>query len=568
MRLSLSGVRAIKGIAVIAVMAVAAACGGGTSGGGGVTAAPASQQNLRVNFEAGSEPGTLDPVQQLWVYEAQVDRNVFEALLKAKADLSDVQGAAAQSYDVSSDGLTYTFHLRKDGKWSDGKPVTAQDFVYGYKRLLDPRIAAPYVEGYFDVTIAGAANYANIDPKDTNAVNSFLNGLGVSAPDPNTFVIKLSKPSGFFKWTVTLWLAAPERQDMVEKVGSDKFGAVNSAAVGTVIGNGPFMLSEVVPKDHITLVPNPYYRTKAKLQKVTLEEIGDPNVAYTKYQTGDLDMVDVPTANAASVKSDPKLSKELHQLPTLLTWWIDINTTKAPFTNQKLRLAFAKGFNRTQFLNNVEHGVGSELDTFIPKGERGYSPDLGNIQKFDASAAKSLIQQSGVSQSDLANIPLLYNSDSTASKTASEFLQAQWQQNLGINVQLVGVDRNTWTHRVHKGDYTIAYQSGWSADYPDGQDWFDIFLTGGGSQFSKYSNPQYDDLVHKGDAATSQTQRDNYYHQAQQLLLTDAPMIITFQGENFFLAKPYLTGLTFTPMDDDTWYGDVITAATMYVAKH
>src|SRR5207244_2608882 len=104
--------------------------------------------------------------------------------------------------------------------------------------------------------------------------------------------------------------------------------------------------------------------------------------------------------------------------------------------------------------------------------------------------------------------------------------------------------RNTWTHRVHKGDYVIAYQSGWSADYPDGQDWYDIFTTGNGTQFSKYSNPAYDALVKKGDSATSQSQRDGYYKQAAQILLTDAPMIITFQGENFFLAKPYLTGLT------------------------
>jgi oligopeptide transport system substrate-binding protein len=567
MRLSLSGVRAVKGIAVIAVMAVAAACGGTSSTGGGQQAAPASQQTLTTQFEAGSEPGTLDPVQQLWVYEAQVGRNVFEGLLKGKPDLSDVTGAAAQSYDVSSDGLTYTFHLRHDGKWSDGKPVTSADFLYGYKRLLDPRVAAPYVEGYFDVTIAGASNYANVDPKNTAQVTSFLNGLGLSAPDPYTFVIKLAKPSGFFKWTVTLWLAAPERQDMVEKAGST-YGAVNAAAVDTVIGNGPYKLSEVVPKDHITLVPNPYYRTKAKLQKVTLTEIGDPNVAYTKYQTGDLDIVDVPTANAKTVENDPKLSKELYRKPTLLTWWIDINVKKAPFDNPKLRLAFAKGFNRDEFLNNVEHGVGIASDVFIPQGMRGYEPSLSNIQKFDASAAKNLVQQSGVAQSALTSIPLLYNSDSTASKTASEFLQAQWQQNLGINVQLVGVDRNTWTHRVHKGDYTIAYQSGWSADYPDGQDWFDIFLTGGGSQFSNYSNATYDDLVHKGDAATSQTQRDSYYKQAQQILLQDAPMIITFQGENFFLVKPYVVGWTYTPLDDDAWYGDESTAATMYIAKH
>ena len=127
--------------------------------------------------------------------------------------------------------------------------MTAQDFLYGYQRLLDPRIAAPYVQGYFDTTIAGASNYANVDPKNTAQVTSFINGLGLSAPDANTFVIKLSNPAGYFKWTVSLWLAAPERKDMVEKAGSSSYGAVNSAAVGTVIGNGPYMLSEVVPNE-------------------------------------------------------------------------------------------------------------------------------------------------------------------------------------------------------------------------------------------------------------------------------------------------------------------------------
>ncbi|HKW59894.1 MAG TPA: ABC transporter substrate-binding protein, partial [Candidatus Dormibacteraeota bacterium] len=155
--------------------------------------APADKQVFNVND--GTEPNSYDPTQQTYTYEAGVGREVFETLLKPNAAGTDVQAAAASSYSVSSDGLTYTFKLRSGAKWSDGKAVKAADWVFGYKHLLNPALAAGYVDPFFDGTIAGADGYGSVDVSSASAIDTFLNGLGLSAPDDNTFVIKLQHPA-------------------------------------------------------------------------------------------------------------------------------------------------------------------------------------------------------------------------------------------------------------------------------------------------------------------------------------------------------------------------------------
>src|SRR5215469_3312279 len=208
--------KSVRTVALTALAVMATfACGGNTGGTSSAQAAPADQQLLRVND--GTDPNSLDPTQQTYTYEAAVGRLVYQPLLQANASLTDVQPAAAQSYDISSDGLTYTFHLRPNAKWADGKPVVAADWVYGWKHFLNPALAAGYVDPYFDMTIAGGANYSNVDVKSASAIDSFLNGLGLSAPDPNAFVVKLAAPAGYFKWVASLWVAVPLRQDVVEQ---------------------------------------------------------------------------------------------------------------------------------------------------------------------------------------------------------------------------------------------------------------------------------------------------------------------------------------------------------------
>jgi ABC-type oligopeptide transport system substrate-binding subunit len=546
---------------VTAGVCLAAACGP-SSGGGGGNVASADKQVLRVNID--TEPGTLDPAQQQWVYEADVGRNVFEALTRPKADLSDVEGAAASSWNISSDGRTWTFKIRSGEKYSDGTPVTASDFVTTYKRIFDPTIAAVY-EPYFEI-IKNGNKYSSVDAKDANAVKTFLASIGVSAPDASTFVITLENPAPWFKWVTSLWLAAPIKQADIDAVGSANYGAVTADAVSKLHGNGAFKISEIVPKDHITLVPNPQYRTQPKLQKVIFYYLTDANVEFAKFQNGEVDITrGVPSPDVPTVLGDPKLSKEVLRGPTLLNWWIDFNTTKAPLDNADLRLALAKSIDRGSYIKNVRKGIGIPSTYFIPNGERGYEPS--DTQNFDCTAAKGLLAKAktaGVTDAQLNSLHYMYAA-SSARKPTAEYFQQQWQQCLGINVTVDAVESKTFSRNLRTHSYWIGGVSGWQADYPDGQDWMDIFLTGSGNQFSGWSNKQYDDLVNKGDLAPKQTDRDNFYSQAQKILTQEAPVMFLYQDEKFLLINSKVKGWTKSALDDD-WIGDVATSTQMYIS--
>src|SRR6202165_5284243 len=381
----------------------------------------AKDQTLRVNIV--TEPNSLDPGQEQYSYEGAVGASISEALLKIKPDLSDAAPATAASYSVSSDGLTWTFKIRSNAKWSDGKPVTGADFVYAWQRILDPRLAASYADPFFDGTIAGAAGYANLDaskPADVAKIPAFLSGLGLSAPDASTFVVKLQAPTPYFKWIASLWISAPVRKDVVDQDVSDKW----PASPPSLITNGPYKVSEMVSKDHITLVPNTnYWGGQPTVTKIINYEIADDNQAYAKYLNGELDMVNVPLANTDLVKNDPKLKNEIKFVPQLTLFWMDYNTRKAPFNNQKARLAFSKAVDRNALATNVLKQRSTAADYFIPKGMNGYRPDLGATQAFDAAAAKTLLT-SAVGDPSKITIDFLIR-NSTANKQIGEFLAAQ-----------------------------------------------------------------------------------------------------------------------------------------------
>ncbi|TMC53770.1 MAG: peptide ABC transporter substrate-binding protein, partial [Chloroflexi bacterium] len=340
--------------------------------------APADKQVLNVND--GTEPNSYDPTQQTYTYEAGVGRETFEALLRPNPAGTDVSPAAAEKFDVSSDGLTYTFHLRSGAKWSDGKPVTASDWVYGYQHFLNPALAAGYVDPFFDTTIKGADGYSNVDVSSASAIDTFIQGLGLSAPDANTFVIKLQHPAAFFKWVVTLWVAVPIRKDIVDQAAGGTFTSNDTTkplkwaqSANTIIGNGPYKISEIVSKDHVTLVPNTSYWAGAPhIQKIVENFIEDANTAFAKYQTGDLDMMTVPLADVDVVRNDPKLSKEAKVYPKLTTFWMTFNAQKTPFDNPDVRMAFAKSIDRDKLNKQVQHDIQQSIMSFIPKGMAGY----------------------------------------------------------------------------------------------------------------------------------------------------------------------------------------------------
>jgi oligopeptide transport system substrate-binding protein len=507
----------------------------------------AKDQTLRVNIN--TEPNSLDPGQEQYAYEGAVGVSISEALVRVKPDLSDVQAATASSWSVSTDGLTWTFKIRSNAKWNDGKPVTGADFVYAWQRILDPRLAAPYADPFFDGTVAGAADYANLDaskPADVAKIPAFIQGLGLSAPDASTFVVKLQAPSPFFKWIASLWMSAPVRKDVVDQYGSDKW----ATSPTSLITNGQYKVSEMVSKDHITLVPNTYYwGGTPTLTKIINYEIADDNQAYAKYLNGELDLDNVPLANTDLVQNDPKLKNEVKKVPQLTLFWMDYNIRKAPFNNAQARIAFSKAIDRNSLVKNVGKGRWTAATFFIPKGMNGYRPDLGKTQDYDPAAAKTMLTQAVGDPSKITIDFLIRNS--TANKQLGEFIADQLQTNLGVKVNQVVIDSKTVTTRLRKHDYQL-YVGGWGADYPDDQDWFDIWMTGSGNVFGGYSNPNYDALVKKADVEPDAKKRQDYYDQAQKILIDDAGGGFLYQRGYMFLVKPWVQGLTTTPIDQET----------------
>jgi oligopeptide transport system substrate-binding protein len=547
-------------IAVAGVFALIGCGGGGTTSQN--LAAP-DKQVLNVND--GTEPNSYDPTQQTYTYEAGVGREVFETLLRPKTDLTDVQPAAAESYKVSDDGLTYTFKLRSGAKWSDGKAVMASDWVYGFQHLLNPALAAGYVDPFFDTTIAGADQYANVDVSSASAIDTFLSSLGLSAPDPTTFVVKLQHPAAFFKWVVTLWVAAPIRKDIVEQAAGGPFPSSDTTKpemwaqkAETIIGQGPFKISEIVSKDHVTLVPNPNYWSGAShFQKINEWFIEDANTAYAKYQTGDLDMMTVPLNNVEVVRNDPKLSKEAKVYPRLSTFWMTFNAHRTPLDKPEVRMAFAKSIDRDKLNKSVQHDIQQSILSFIPKGMAGYD-ESDKAQSFDATAAKALLQKAGVTADQLNKLKLLTR-NTTRNKTLNQFIVDQWNTNLGLNLQLEVIDSKTVTSRIRKGDFDIYGPDGWGADYPDQQDWFDIFFKNAchSLNWGCVDLPGYDQLVQKADGELDQNQRNKDYATAQKQLIDQAAVAFIFQDYEYDLIKPYLGGLTITPTDDQQLPGNL-----------
>ncbi|HEV1991293.1 MAG TPA: peptide ABC transporter substrate-binding protein [Candidatus Dormibacteraeota bacterium] len=550
----------IRAVALAAVGMVAfAACSTGSK------VQLASAQELRIRLS--TAPSTFDPGQQQWDYEAAVGRQTFEALLRPTRDFKDVAGAAADSYKVDSTGKVYTFRLHPGARWSDGKMVKAADFVYAFQRLLDPRLAAPFASFYY--TIQNAATVNGMDIKDPG-IDAALQTLGLKAVDDNTFEVTLEAPAGYFKWVASLSTSAPVRKDVVEKwgkdsAGGDKWAAVSPSASQQVVGNGLFKVFEVVILDHVTLVPNTGYagsQAQPSLTKITEYFIDNETDAYAKYKSGQLDMITVPMAESEAVRS----SGELLKVPQLSVFWINLNVRKAPFDNPKVRLAVAQAIDRESYKTNVRRGRGLAASTLIPKGMRNYRPDLGTPQKFDAATARATLASSGASAASLNGVRYTYISSSPSSKTTADFVQAQLKANLGVDVALDGIDYKTYTNRLRSGNYAFGGPTPWGADYPDSQDFYDIFMTGSGNQFSGWSNKAYDDAVTAADAATDQAKRDAGYESAEKTLISDVPVIFMYQPTAWYVVKPYVRGIITTP-NDDQWLGSFFTWS-IQIAQH
>ena len=505
------------------------------------------------------QPASLDPGQTQYPFETAVLRAISEPLLRPKPGLDGVSPAAAQTYEVNGSGTVYVFHLRTNARYWDGNPVRAQDFVYAWQRLIDPRLAAPNETLFADAVFNGQ-KVSLMDPqRDASSIDAALATLGLKAVDDYTFQVQLERPDPAFIWLAAMPAGAPIRKDIVGKSG-DKW----ATAPDTLVTNGPFKVTGMVKNEHITAERNPgYWGPKPTLGRIDFEVVSDGAAALNKYRNGDLDEIAVQPAQAATVVADSSLSRQLVKIPDLEVFWIVFRVDSPPLNNAKLRLAIAQAIDRNAFVSQVLAGQGLPLATFIPRGMNGYNPRLTN-QNFDVAQARASLAASGLSAKQVS-VTFSFDQSSDFRKATAKFVHDQLVNNLGINVVLQGLDPNTLASNRQTGEFQISGPDGWSADYPDQADWYDIFLTTSSLNVALWQNPQYDNFVRVARSDTDPGRRDQEYQQAQSILVGEAPVAFLAQTVSWYLVRPYVQGLTTTPVDE--WPG-ATTVGQIQIAPH
>lgn len=516
--------------ALLSVMMVVTLFSGCTGGG--------SSANQSLIYNLGSEPQTIDPALNTAVDGGIVITAAFEGLTRLD-EKSAVKPGVAEKWDVSADKLTYTFHLRKNAKWSDGKAVTAKDFQYAWLRALDPKTEAEYCYQLF--YIKNAENFYNGKAKAEE--------VGIKVVDENTLEVKLEAPTPYFLELCAFATLMPVRQDMVEK---DPKGWARN--METYIGNGPFKVTKYTSKDAIEFEKNKEYwdNKNIKMGKMTFVMVVEASSALASFEKGEIDLIESPpTAEIPRLQKENKLQIN----PYLGTYFVVFNNQKAPFDNPKVRQALNLAIDRPQIIDAVLKAGQKPATAFVPNGildgdgktdfrskKAEYYKPAGDIEQ-----AKKLLAEAGYPDGKgFPEVTYLYNT-SEGHKKIAEALQDMWKKNLGINVKLANQEWAVFQKSRQNGDYQIA-RHGWIGDYMDPMTFLDMWLKGGGNNDAKYDNPEYDKLIKQAKGELDSAKRMDLLHQAEDVIMADMPFAPIYFYVNTMCVNPKLKGVVKTPL--------------------
>lgn len=474
-----------------------------------------------------SEPPTLDWNLATDSISIRVIDNIMEGLTQFDDSLDPVP-AVAREWRVSDGGKKYTYVLRNDVYWSDGKKVSAYDFEYSWKRLLDPSTAAEYAYFLFDVENAKEYNSGQI--KDASLV-------GVKALDDTTLEIRLRKPVVYFPGITTFVVTFPMRKDIVEKFGDRWTDPRN------IVTNGPFLLKEWRHEYSVTLAANKgYYGKRPGLDEVRFYVIGESTTALTLYETGGLEIVTIPPLAIPHYKDN----KEYVHHPFLRGNYYGFNVDKPPVNNRKVRQAFSMAIDRGVFPQILK---GGELpaNSWIPEGMQAYNPNVGI--KFDPEGAKRLMKEAGYPDGKgFPDITAVFSTN-PENLLVAQNLQAQWKKNLGINVKLDNQEWKVYLKTLQTNPPAI-WRLGWGADYPDPDNFMNLFTSDSGNNRTRWKNREYDSLIEAAAMEPDTGRRKKLYDKAQRILTEeDVPIMPLFTAAQNLLIKPYVKGFKPNAMD-------------------
>jgi oligopeptide transport system substrate-binding protein len=515
----------------------------------------AATQTLRI--VAAGDPKTLDPAVGQYAADIAFIHLLYDSLFSFDDKGNLIPRAAAavptqQNGGISSDGLTYTVKLRPGQKYSDGSPVLAKDYVYSIKRFINPLTASNYAS--FASDIAGYKElYAATKTATPTAssIQPLVDKLGVTAPDDTTLVIKLANPQPVFNQILSLWGMAPLKQSVIEAGGANWWQSPKNH-----VTNGAWVLDSFTSNQNVVFKPNPNYTgEKPYLTQVEAKIIKDAAQIWTAYQNNELDFINVPTGNRQQVLADPTYKNQITRGPQLTTFALSFNVKVAPFDKVAVRKAFATAIDRQTFINDVLKTIGKPTTAWIAPGEPGFDETIGQQYKFDATKAKKVLSDASIDPKSIT--PKLTFVNSGDGPAIAQAIQAQMRQNLGVELQLDPQESKVYDQLVSDQKNYQMTTGGWSADYPDPQDWLpELFGTGGGNNSYNYSNPQVDALFKQAAVEQDNAKRLSLYNQAEKIIVdTDCVVGPIYNREWFYVHKPNLTGMVINPMDGN-YIGD------------
>lgn len=511
-------------------------------------------QTLRINTFR--QPESFDPGQQESITESSLGRQYAEALLKVGPDGEDVVGAAAEGFEVSSDGLVYTFHLRPEAGYNDGEPVRARDFVHAWRRLVDPRLAAP-LGGLFARVIDGGEAAASLGPEASpERIDAALEELGFEAVDDRTFRVHLEEPAPYFRWLATLWVGAPIRPDVVERHGSERW----ANRPETLVTNGPFQVSEVVFGESITLEANPHHWDPPRLDRIVAHQLDGPLIRWTRYLNGELDISNGPPLQSYRAALEEHSDELIRYLEPSVAW-IQFNTDRAPFDDPDVRRAFSHAVDREGFAADAMFDLVEPRATLVPEGVPGHAPELADVQAFDPSRARELLEAAGGPE-ELGEVRLLSLGDPEVVVLADRLSDV-----LGVEVRVDPTgDAATVESRLNEGDYDMFVLFS-VARYPDPQPFFDRFRSDSPNNTTGWEDPDYDRHLDEAETTPDGEDRLARYRRAHEVLLREAPVVPLVQFHRFFFVKPWVRGIQSTPFDDPSFAGSLY-STNIWIADH
>lgn len=495
------------------------------------------------------EPASLDPLKAVGLPEIQVIRDLFEGLTNQDAQGKIVPGVA-QSWS-SSDNKTWVFTLRNNARWSNGDPVTAQDFVYSWQRLVDPKNSSAFA---WFAGLSGIQNAAAITKGEMTP-----DKLGVVAQSKNQLKVTLDRPVPWFPALVANVALFPVPQKIIAQQGD------SWTSPGKLVGNGAYQLSERVVNEKIVLARNPHYWDDAHsvLTKVTFVPINEESSATKRYRSNDIDITESFPKNMYALLKKT-LPGEVYTPDQLGTYYYAFNTQKGPTADVRVRKALSWSIDRKVIAEKVLGTGEKPAWHFTPDVTAGFKPLPTFMQQHDQNSlnaqAKSLLAAAGYGPGKPLKLKLLYNTSESHQKIAIA-VASMWKKNLGVDVTLENQEWKTYIDSRNSGNFDVIRAS-WVGDYNEPSTFLNLLTSGNSSNIARFNNADYDAVIAKASRETSDQVRNSDYNRAEQILAEQAPIATIYQYTNGRLIKPWVKGYPITNPED------VAYSRELWIEKH